>query len=306
MHYYQFKSPTILQVSGPDAVRYMNARLTNDYKNLAVGQANMAAALTPQGKTEAFFAVYRLEDDSFLLTCDGGPAEQVVKSFLRFKVADRVDVEDLSTTFTLLHFAGDEVSALATALKLDKPPVSEMSFTLSDTKALLLKRARFTANGYDLILPIDTLTVIRDLKDKKLVEMNDQYYELLRLKSGAPSYPQEINDRIGFSESKQYQAISRTKGCYVGQEVIEKIDALGKAPKILVRIQASARLSPGEEVFSDAEGKRIKAGLIISAAYDEAAGLSYAFARVKNDTLLLSSNLFIGENPVTLSMLDNV
>jgi len=296
MHYYQFKSPTILKVSGPDAVRYMNARLTNDYKTLPIGQANLAAALTPQGKTEGFFSVCRLAEDAFLLTCDGGDTETVFAAFLRFKVADRVEVENLSSTSFLLHILKVEANILSEIINLNSIPESEMTFISTDELSLL-KRTRLIEPGFDIIVRTDdSKTLEAKLTDKGISKLTESTFELMRLRAGVPSFPQEINEKVNFSESRITSAISRTKGCYVGQEVVERTDALGKAPRLLVSLQTFEPTNAGDDVYSEKEGEKIKVGSVTTAAFDDDIKKGYVFARIKNDEQILTSKLFIAEH----------
>ena len=90
---YQFKAPIILELSGKDSLRYLNARLSNDLKNIVPGRALRAAALTPHGKTEGLYLVLQLAEQRYLLICDGGSKEEVIAALKRYMVADRIEVD---------------------------------------------------------------------------------------------------------------------------------------------------------------------------------------------------------------------
>ena len=94
-NYYLYPEAIIIKVSGKDAGRYLQARLSNDINKLSEGESCLAACLTPQGKTEALFTVYKAAEE-YLLFCSGGDPETVKAGLARFIVADRVDLEFLS------------------------------------------------------------------------------------------------------------------------------------------------------------------------------------------------------------------
>ena len=80
MRHFTLRTAVVLEVSGADAVRYLEARLTNKVKALSPGCGMLAAALNAQGKTQAFFSVYMLDNARFLLLCDGGDRAEVFKT----------------------------------------------------------------------------------------------------------------------------------------------------------------------------------------------------------------------------------
>ena len=97
---------------------------------------------------------------------------------------------------------------------------------------------RVSTVGSDVILvtevPIDGLRRLKELFGPALSE---ESYNLLRIKQGVPVYPDEINEDVILSECGVLDAVSFSKGCYVGQEVIERSDAIGRLPRALERIR---------------------------------------------------------------------
>ena len=207
MKYYISNTPVVLLVSGPDAPRYLNARLTNDFKSLAVGQSQLSAALTAQGKTEAFFTVYKKAQDSAILYSLEGDNEEIEEAFCRFKVADQVEVENVSKTYGVAH-------------------VCEVIESSDDIISIPVNRVG--SLGLDLVGPKEKLS---ELASELLTR---EQFEEQRIIAGTPSFPQEINSNYLFMESGfGEQAVSFSKGCYIGQEVIEKVDARGRLPYVL-------------------------------------------------------------------------
>lgn len=288
MYFYKFAAAIILDIAGRDAPRYLNARLTNDVKSLAQGHALIAAALSPQGRTQGFFCVLRQADDRFLLVCDGGARETVLAALMKYKVADRVDVADLSATKELLHVVcpDDQLRNIFPAL-----PTIAMSFS-QHGDLFITRRERLGTSGFDIVAPASEMAdLVQKFLNAGLRPLTAGEWTLLRLKHGAPSFPDELNEEALFAEAELQGVISFTKGCYTGQEVIEKIAAHGKKPRVLRRLRLPGQHEPADLASSPVSvtlnGATKNIGQIITAAYDSESGSTICFASIKDDPTLL-------------------
>ena len=81
---YQLQDPLILEISGKDAKRYLNARLTNNIKDLAVGGSCIAGMLNPQGRTEGIFTVLHRNEGEYIAYCDGGEHQRILTALKRY------------------------------------------------------------------------------------------------------------------------------------------------------------------------------------------------------------------------------
>ncbi len=262
-----------LEVSGRDATRYLNARLTNDIKRLIPLNYCQAAALNPQGRTEGFFNIYKLEDgreQRYFMLCQGGDSEKVVAALKRYIVADRVNVTDLSKSYCIIHvydrnlcLSNNETAAL-----------SGSQFAYSS--GLLIALAQHSKiPGIDIIVENSGKSeILARLEGESYIRIDEVQAELLRIKAGIPAYPSELNEHSLFAEAKISTAISFNKGCYCGQEVMEKVDSYGRLPRELKMISFPEikNLQPGDEV----DGLEV-----MSVAFDQADKHTYCFARIK-------------------------
>lgn len=278
MQYFTFPDPIIISVCGVDSPRYLNARLSNDIKLLAPERAIQSAILTPQGKTEGFFNIIKT-DDLFYLYCTGGDFESVVSAFKRFIVADRVSVAAVSD-FELLHIDCPTSEACA------EPgiPLPENFLTCVQYQSMHIVRTnRIGATGVDVLYPKSMKTLIESkLHQAQSVSLSVDTYELLRIKYGSLSFPQELNAGYLFAESELTHAVSFSKGCYVGQEALEMLAARGKLPARIVKfsVENTAALTSGSSLFEDAACSK-KIGQILSLQFDPRSDRTYGFARVK-------------------------
>lgn len=231
MPHFKLNSRIILDASGPHAIRYLNARLTNDIAKLEIGSACMAAALTPQGKTEGVFSVVRIALDRAILICDGGNKKEVISAFKRYMVADRLEVKDISSDWILYHIF-DEESELLTNLGINPAPTKEFEVQIVNDELIIFNRYRSSSLGLDILVPASSFDKIKALF-LNTQALSFEQSETLRIKSGIPSFPKEINSDRLFLEAMLPQAISSVKGCYTGQEVVERIISQGKSPKVI-------------------------------------------------------------------------
>lgn len=286
----------VLSAEGKDAERYLNNRLSNDLKSLApMAGMRFAAALSVQGKTEAFFSVIRRSAESFLLFCDGGQPSEVTAAFSRYKVADRLNIENLSMQSKSYHIwpanCSDPVEKIIAAAKND----FGSNFTA-------FERNRFGARGADLFF-FSISDQIADLfVQSGLTGLNSEEVNFLRLKSRIPSFPSELNSDYLLQESGLNGSISTSKGCYVGQEVTQKISSFAQLPFQLSAFTADQPMAAGTMVFAD-QNLSFKIGGIISSAWNKETSECFGFARIKTLYLqdLTSSVVYADSNSLELS-----
>jgi tRNA-modifying protein YgfZ len=295
----RFEAAAVFRVAGRDARRYLNARLTNNVRDLLPGHAISAAALTPQGKTQALFTVLAVSDSEFLLYCDGGDRAAVEAALKKYLVADRVDVTN--PDLTVLHLAFSERFAGQSPLTSNAPSGSvddSLAPFNHDAGHFVLSRRRSHLPGCDYLASkeiVDGLAV--SLKALDWPELTGEQKTLAAAIARRPRFPEEINESRMFLEAGLRGAVSFQKGCYVGQEVIEKVDALGKSPRVIVAFVAES--SPAGQDIVDDSGSKASID-IISVGYDPGTGYAAGFASAKNDPRILTAPLRFNGKQIAL------
>jgi folate-binding protein YgfZ len=262
--WFHLADAVVLRVSGKDARRYLNNRLSNDLRSCTPGDVIRAAALSPQGRVEGLFSVVVEAEESFLLVCDGGRRNSILAALSRYIVADRVSVQDISLQIVVLHSTSVE------PVKLEGGVVHT------------IPHARVWAHGYDYVLEgVEREPILEQCAADWGVPMTHEEYALLRWKQGLPAYPGEINEDTILTEAGMREAVSFTKGCYVGQEVIERSDAVGKLPRTLERIRfEGTHADLVRTPVVSASGQNI--GKIVSCVSDTVHAFTGAFALLRN------------------------
>lgn len=268
--WYHLTNAVCLQVSGKDARRYLQNRLSNDLRALEPGASTLAAALNPQGRVEGLFAVFLDAEERFFLLCDGGARQAIFSAVGRYIVADRVSIEDSSSRVVWLHIVRPIDEA------------REVCEGLSGVRIFAREHQRLGAAGCDVLaVGENAASVVAGVATRFGSQLSEREYELRRCMWGEPAFPSEVNDQAIITECGLREAVSFTKGCYVGQEVIERSDAIGKLPRTLARVVVSGGegVSPGSAIES---GSGEVIGRVVSAVPDPESGTTYAFALLRS------------------------
>lgn len=267
--WFLFNDAIVLRVSGKDARRYLNNRLSNDLRTLQPGESTSAAALTAQGRVEGLFTIFAQPEDTFFLVCDGGQREEVTAALKRFIVADRVLVEDVSAQSSFVHLA---VSA---------DDAKHILAGGGQKLCLIAPKKRIAELGSDCLFVGDaSREAPLQLEAQCGVSLTAADYRLRRMRNGIPSFPEEINGEIILTEAGMRESVSFTKGCYVGQEVIERSDAIGKVPRTLelVQLVGPAAVAPGTPLLNAAHEA---IGKVVSSAVDTENSSTFLFALLR-------------------------
>jgi folate-binding protein YgfZ len=235
-----------LRVTGKDRVRFLNGQLTNDILNLRSGSTISACALTAKGKLCADLFV-AATDESHYLDADAVLRDSLAARLEKYIIADDVALEDVTDEFGLFHLTDA------------KPPES-----LSGTEIFQSESARFATPGVDLWFPADQSGLIREKLNQAPIDA--EALENFRLEQGIPRWGSELSESVLPNEAGLDQrAISYSKGCYLGQEVISRIKSLGHVNRHLrgLRPAGDIVLEAGDKLIgTDEAGKEV--GLITS------------------------------------------
>lgn len=261
-----------LEISGRNAIQFLNGLVTNDIKSLAPGNGLLAAFLNVQGKVLALARIYRRES-SFLLEIDESNREKVFANLSRFVPAGEFQVTDVSAELALISLQGPQSATLLTSLvgdTLGSEPFSHIEGDIGDTHVHITRHSRFGRVGFDVFLPSGQLQQVWD----RVLTAGTAYgarpvsaavLEVARIAAGVPREPQDVNQNHILLEAGLDEAVSYTKGCYLGQEIIARIHWRGQPAKRLRRLRIKAERVPaaGTELIAS-DGKRV--GEITSAA----------------------------------------
>jgi folate-binding protein YgfZ len=255
-----------LTASGPDAADYLHRMTSNEVNGLAPGQGCYALQLDAQGHILAEFQLLRM-DDHVLLETDWqrrGPLRETLEKYI---VADNVEIADISEQLAELSVEGPRSRALLRATLTEGAlPGAEHNHgwvKFGETPVLVVRVSETGEEGYRLIFMVeyaqnvwDALAAQRREVDWKPV--GHAALNILRTEAGIPWYSMDLDDRTLPPEAGlEQRAISYTKGCYLGQEVIERIRSRGHVNRKLTGLRLDVETLPGAGTKLLSGGKEI-------------------------------------------------
>lgn len=305
----------LFRIYGKDAPRYLQGRLTQEIKSLIPGTGARTLLLTPNGKIQGQLSVLRRVED-FVLVSDPLKTKEAVSHFLesllQFKVADQVEVEQMSL-WKIVSLQGPNSSSLLKKMGVDHLGTTAYHHhetTVDGIQLHVIANPRGASAGFDLIIEKDNYERLKtqfrqERVDNLLHEGNEDTRTMLRICSGIPEFPSDIHEKVSAPDIDLSTLVSFTKGCYVGQEVVEMSCGRGRPNRKLVLLegQGDSSFAPGTAISEEALGDslvqqpstRKPCGIITSSCAFPSKNMVLALAflkfTVKDDASLFASNV---------------
>jgi len=273
---------------GNDRASFLHGQVTNDIKKLTAGRGCRALLVTNKGRIQGDLDVWNLGDE-LLLDFEPGQTACVRGRLEKFLVADDVEIVDVSALYGLLSVQGPRSpEALAALELLSAAPPQPWTLAPVDDPMLghvyVMNRPRLGTAGFDLFIPVAAMGVVFD----KLIEAAKragggvcgmEAFEVARVEAGVPRFGAELDETVLPPEAGlDAAAVSYQKGCYIGQEVLNRIRTIGRVNRTLVGLRFDDATKPlpakGDKLFAD--GKEM--GVITSAVRSRSLGAPIALA----------------------------
>ena len=245
-----------IRVNGSEATMFLNGLVTNDMKSLAEHRWMAAAFPTVQGRLIGAVRIARLKD-GFLIDGERASHEAVLKTISRFTMAGDFKVTDVTDESAILSLqgarAGEIVGQVLKAIVADLPRNG-----VSEIDGVTVIRATHTGeDGFDLVVDVARAAELRQaLTDAGATPVGQETLEILRIEAGIARFGRDMDETNVIPELNLDDAVSYTKGCYVGQEIIVRIKHRGHPAKKLVGLKADRPLEPGALITSAAVSPR--------------------------------------------------
>lgn len=288
--------PGLIAVSGRDRAAYLQGLLTNDVVALAAGQGCYATYLTPQGRMITDLYVYEL-GDVMLLRVPRTTKDVMLQRLDQFIFSEDVQLADASDAQTAIAVIGPgarEMLAERLTGDADAATLSAMAMhgvgrvTFQGDTVVATRINVLGEPGFELIVDRSRADAIRtSLQSAGCVVLDDASAGALRIEAGIPQWGLEMtDDTIPLEAGIEQRAISFTKGCYVGQEVIIRVlhRGHGRVARKLVGLMFPADAPvPAPQMPLFAKDKTV--GEVTSAAWSPAFERPLALGYVKRDFL---------------------
>ncbi len=258
----------VVELVGPDARRFANGMFTNNIRDLAVGACNRSAMGDEKARMQGLLSVARVGEERLLVVLDGVPPAAFVERYEKFILFDDVELTDLSSAQAVVHVAGPRRAELLAAAGLGAPAEGQV---VSAAEVHLLGRDRTGLGGVDVIVPVGAAVELWGaLRAVGVAAAGADALEALRVRAGHARWPVDMGERAMVHELRLVQpCCSFTKGCYVGQEVINRVDVMGQVKQKLWGLRmgedaippVGAEVRLGEAVVGHARSGAREAGV---------------------------------------------
>jgi folate-binding protein YgfZ len=281
-------------VSGTEAIQFLNGLITNDMKTLAENNWMPAVFPNVQGRLIASVRIARFsasEDGvpNFLIDTEVATHAQTLKTIERFTLAGDFRVTDITGRTAHLTLQGRQSAEIGSSIvgeELEVLQARGVKRTRFENADITILRSTHTgADGFDFIIEADASGNLRNrLIEAGAREVDDETAELLRIEAGIPRYSVDMDDTNVVSETALDDAVSYTKGCYVGQEIIARIKYRGHVAKKLTGLSFVEKVTVERgSMIKSIDGKEI--GRVTSVAYSAQLGHTVGLGYLKYDYL---------------------
>ena len=238
--------------SGRDRVRWMNGMVTNNIRDLAVGRGVYCFLLTPQGHNQGDLVAYN-RGDYLLATTDLEQAPKITATLQRYIIMDQVDIEDISGKLHSIGVAGPKVLELLSHAGVDASRLEVEQVIDLEWRGIGISLARNThpqMDGYEFWAAAENADKLWEaLISSGATPAGSDALEMYRIVRGVPRYGIDLRERDLPQETNQQHALNFTKGCYIGQEIVERIRARGNVHRTFIGFEVQgAPPQPGTKV----------------------------------------------------------
>jgi len=268
----------VMTLAAKDRVRYLNAIVTNNIQSLPDGRGLFALLLNPQGHILAELEVYK-QPDKLITLSHASARERTFATLDKFIIMDDVDLEDLTDRVGSIALEGPRAAVIvqqACGVALDElPEMAIQDVKIERIPCHFLRRSHYGLPGAEFIARRDRLPSLWNKLLSGACAHEGQPIGMLalnslRLEAGIPWFPQDFNDTVIPHEAALEDThISSTKGCYTGQEIVERVRSRGHVNRRRERLRFAppdAIPVPGAKLRAGS----MEAGYVTSAAFSPA------------------------------------
>ena len=262
-----------IRVTGEDRARLLHAMSTNHVQELATGEGLYTFFLNDKGRILADAYVYNL-GESLLLDTEPETAASLAAHLDKYIIADDVVIENETGRWMAVGLEGPASAKAAAGLGIS-PPARACALVEWDG-GFVVQVAETGMPGVRIFVPMDERhTLAARLTAAGIPNATAEEARVVRIENGKPRYSEDISDRYLAQETQQLHAIHFNKGCYLGQEIVERVRSRGQVHRHLtaIEIESATAPAPGSKLVADGNA----VAEITSAVYSPALGKPWAW-----------------------------
>jgi folate-binding protein YgfZ len=294
-----------LLISGKDRTRWFNGMMTNNIRDLAPGQGVYGFILTAQGHNQGDLTAYN-RGEYLLATTDREQAPKLTAVLQKYIIMDKVEIEDISEKLISIGIAGPKAAETLTKTGIEAThlqPGQLIDAVWNDIGISVARNTHPRMDGYEIWLAPENVEKLWDaLVSAGAVQVGSDAFEMYRIARGVPRYGADLRERDLPQETGQEHALNFDKGCYIGQEIVERIRARGNVHRTFIGFEVEGQSpQPGTKVRASDKDM----GEITSAARVPVHGAerSIAVGYLRRDVATPGMTVQIGDQRATVQNL---
>jgi folate-binding protein YgfZ len=246
-------------LTGGDRLRWLNGMVTNNIRDLKAGQGVYAFLLNPQGRILGDMNIYN-EGESLTVETDRSQMENILATFDHYIIMDDVEVVDISGRWTALGVAGPKARAVLNAAGIAVPELQPLQTHVARcecdcacVECTVVRGEDEQLESYEIWLgPENVFKTWQALIAAGAKAVGSNALEMRRIAAGVPLYGVDIRERDLPQETEQMRALNFNKGCYVGQEIVERIRSRGNVHRTFAGflMDGAAEVASGAKIIA--------------------------------------------------------
>jgi len=270
---YDLSGRAKIAVTGGDRVRWLNGMVSNNVRDLAPGHGVYAFLLNAQGHIQADLYVFQ-RGDSLLVDTERGQLDKILQLFDRYIISDDVEISDISDKLTALGLSGPQTQLVLRTAGIHAPELAPLEFCVPKCdcacdclQCIVVRGDDPAGTSYQIWLAPDKLKSTWDaLVAAGATAVGARALELRRISFGIPQFGVDIRERDLPQETGQARALNFTKGCYLGQEIVERVRSRGAVHRQFTAFTVEGTLpEPGAKILASEKDEK-EVGEITSGA----------------------------------------
>jgi folate-binding protein YgfZ len=248
-----------IAVTGGDRFRWLNGMVTNNIKDLKPDHGNYNFLLNAQGRIQGDMYAYN-RGDRILLDTEHSQVAQLMHTLDHFIIMDDVELAEVSEQITSIGVQGPKAKDALKAIGIEPSCADPLVVCDGKWKGADVAVTRMASDDfltYEIWLSPETAPALWDaLKNAGAKPVGTEALEMFRVLAGVPKYGTDIRERELPQETEQKHALNFTKGCYIGQEIVERIRSQGNLHRAFTGFELATAVAVPAKV-EDETGKEV-------------------------------------------------
>ncbi len=284
---------TQIELTGDDRAKFLHNLCTNNIRDLPVGQGCEAFLLSAQGKIVAHVLVF-CEPNSLVLETVVGQGQRLIQHLDRYLIREKVTLHDRTGDWSEILLSGAKTEEWLKSQQVTLPGIGLLACgeTSLFGEPVRIRRVGFAGPIAYAISGVgsDVQTIFAKLENDNVPECGIEAVEALRIENGFPAFGIDVTDKNLPQEiARDSLAISFTKGCYIGQETVARIDALGHVNRLLCGVRLIGDVIP--EIGMELKSGEVVVGQVTSATFSPRLNSPLALAFLRRGQHLPEMNI---------------